>query len=294
MYVVTRTSRCTRAAIIDPNVNRKSTDRQPSPARPARAFLILWIFAIAAPLFPASQGRAETVRHGSTTVHFRATLGPRRLPRDHLAPISLRLAIAVQSPANTLPPQTRLIQIGTNRKGHLERTGLPVCNARRLHGTSSAQALLACGDALVGRGSFLLKTRYPEAPVAATPGTVLAFNARGRRGPEIVAHLYSTVPATTSHLLVFHLHRQAAGPFGTVISARLAPSLDGYGSLLALHLVLHRTYAYHGAVHSYLSASCPAPPGFSASIFPLARAFLAFADHSTLTATATATCWVRR
>jgi hypothetical protein len=275
-------------------VNRKRTDRQPFPSRPACAVLFLFISAIAAPLFLTSRGSAETVRHGSTTVHFRATLSPRRLPRDRLAPISLRLAVAVQSDSDTLPPQTRLIRIATNRNGRFDRAGLPICNPRRLHGTSSAQALLACGDALVGRGTFLLKTRYPEAPVAATPGTVLAFNARGRRGPEIVAHLYSTLPATTSHLLVFHLHRQATGPLGTVISARLAPSLDPYGSLLALHLVLHRTYAYRGALHSFLSASCPAPPGFSGGIFPLARAFLAFADRSTLTATATASCWVRR
>src|SRR4051812_18861311 len=293
MYAVSRTSRYTRAAIIDPNVNRTSTDRQTSPARPARAFLILFIFAIAAPLSPPFPARPAPVPPGSPPVPFRPTPPPRRLPPDRLAPIPLRPAVAVQSDSGTLPPQTRLIRIGTNRNGRLDRTGLPVCNARRLHGTSSAQALLVCGDALVGRGSFLLKTRYPEAPVAATPGTVLAFNARGRHGPEIVAHLYSTLPATTSHLLVFHLHRQAAGPFGTVISTRLAPSLDPYGSLLALHLVLHRTYAYHGAVHSYLSASCPAPPGFSGGIFPLARAFLAFADHSTVAATATATCRVR-
>src|SRR3954464_6571257 len=120
MYAVSRTSRYTRAAIIDPNVNRTSTDRQTSPARPARAFLILFIFAIAAPLFLAFQGRAETVRHGSTTVHFRATLVPRRLPPDRLAPISLRLAVAVQSDSGTLPPQTRLIRIGTNRNGRLD------------------------------------------------------------------------------------------------------------------------------------------------------------------------------
>jgi hypothetical protein len=58
-------------------------------------------------------------------------------------------------------------------------------------------------------------------------------------------------------------------------------------------LTLHRTYSYRGHSRSYLSAACPALPGFPGALFPLARASFAFAGGTTLTQTLNRSCKAR-
>jgi hypothetical protein len=253
--------------------------------------ILLFTLALAAEA-PCAYG--ETVRHGGTLVRFHANLAPSRLPRHQLVPVSLHLSIHVRASSGAQPPATRSIVLALNRGGRFDRAGLPSCDPRHIRGTSTRQALLACSGALIGSGSYLTRTVYPEGSVSLSRGTILAFNATSPRGPAILAHLYSPHPASTAHLLYFHLGRHATAPYGTVLSARLPASLDPNGSLLSLGLRLHRTYTYRGAPHSYLAASCPAPAGIFIGAFPLARASIAFADHSRVTATDTATCRVRR
>ena len=57
---------------------------------------------------------------------------------------------------------------------------------------------------------------------------------------------------------------------------------------------LHRDFTYRGRPRSYLSAACPAPPGFPGAPFPFARAAITFADGPTLTSTLTRSCRVLR
>ena len=56
---------------------------------------------------------------------------------------------------------------------------------------------------------------------------------------------------------------------------------------------LGRNFTYRGKRRSYLSASCPAPKGFSRAPFPLARAGFAFKGGRKLGATLVRSCGVR-
>jgi hypothetical protein len=78
-----------------------------------------------------------------------------------------------------------------------------------------------------------------------------------------------------------------------VITGTLPPSVNRNGYLESIFLQLGRRYVYRGRPRAYLSASCPAPSGFSAAIFPFARASISFDDGRTLSSTLIRTCRVR-
>jgi len=58
-------------------------------------------------------------------------------------------------------------------------------------------------------------------------------------------------------------------------------------------MTLSRRDSFGGHSHSYLSAGCPAPKGFTVAPFSLARTSFAFADGRKLTSTLTRSCRVR-
>ena len=60
--------------------------------------------------------------------------------------------------------------------GACRREGLPTCD-RSLSSASSAQALAACGDALVGTGQFAGRAALPDQDTFAVDGKIYAFNA---------------------------------------------------------------------------------------------------------------------
>ena len=58
-------------------------------------------------------------------------------------------------------------------------------------------------------------------------------------------------------------------------------------------MTLRRTYTYHGARRSYVSAACDAPAGFPVATFPFARAAYGFADGRSLSVAIARSCTVR-
>jgi hypothetical protein len=93
-------------------------------------------------------------------------------------------------------------------------------------------------------------------------------------------------------VIVFTIAPKPHGTYGTVLTADLAKTLGGRKSLTAIELTLARRYRYRGKRHSYLSASCPAPKGFSTVPFPLVRTKFSFAGGSRLTPVLTSQCKV--
>jgi hypothetical protein len=121
---------------------------------------------------------------------------------------------------------------------------------------------------------------------------------RGRRDtkchprPGILAHVYGTEPAPTSYTIPFLISR-AGGEFATRLSASLPEVTSESGYVTGLAIKLERSFTYRGVRHSYLEASCPAPPGFPGAVFSLARASFAFGGGATLGSTLTRSCSVR-
>jgi len=240
----------------------------------------------------AATAAAELSQKGDLFVHFGGAISPKALPRDSLAPITVRIEGRIKTTSAQAPPALRKIEVALNRGGQIDARGLPLCRQSQIELATSAQALSACGPALIGSGGIVAIADAGGRPDVLIRGEVLLFNAREGGRQAILAHIFQTQPAASTRLVVFHI-RHTGGRFGTLISASLPPSLNRHGYLTQIFLTLQRKFTVHGRAHSYISASCAAPPGFTAASFPFAKVSMSFSDGRTLSSTMERTCRVR-
>jgi hypothetical protein len=241
--------------------------------------------------FPQPAG-ATVVQRGEVRVSLAASMAPQRLPRHALAPVTVSIETNITSLAGSKPRQLRRLQIEINREGRLEAPGLPVCRLPQIQPATTAIALAACRGSLVGRGHLSAKVVLPELAPFPSSGDVLAFHGRYKGKPAIFAHIYGTDPFPTSYTLPFVLARKS-GTFGTILSASLPQATGDWGYLTGLSLKLGRSYRYRGRTRGYISASCPAPSGFTVASFPLARAGFGFLGGPSLLTTVSGQCRTR-
>lgn len=232
-------------------------------------------------------------RKGNLQVTVDGKLSPHRLPRKGAAPISVSVGGQITTTDQSLPPQLKGIRIELNRNGRLDSTGLPVCAYHRIQPASSARAKSACRSSLVGQGSFTANITLSGQEPYPTEGRLLVFN--GLRGgkPVLYGHIYSPRPFASSFVIVFSIDKRAKGTFGTALDAPLPKAMDAWGRLTGLRMTLSRRYSYKGVRHSFISAGCSAPAGFSAAVFSLARTEFSFVDGVKLTSTLSSDCQVR-
>ena len=243
-------------------------------------------------LFAASLAHAELIERGDLFVKFQGGIAPTALPRHAEAPISVRVDGTVRSLSRERPPALRYIAIAVNRGGRIDTRGLPLCRRSQIESVSSAQALAACGSALVGRGRFVGAVSFPEQTAFPLRGRILAFNARAGGGRAILAHVYGDDPFPNTRILTFRI-RKTQGTYGTVFTAALPASTNRYGYLKRIVLDLRREFVHRGRKRSYLSAACAAPVGTRIGIFPFVRVSMTFADGRKLASTLIRTCSVR-
>lgn len=252
------------------------------------------VFAFAAALLAAlslvSIAGAELTQKGNLFVRFDGGISPSALPRNEAASIAVRIEGTVRVPTGTEPPALSRIRVALNRSGRLDVRGLPVCRRSRVATTSASQALARCGSALVGSGGIVAMTSFAGQSHTLTRGNILLFNSIEGGHPAVLAHL--SLPGPTTSLIGFSI-RHTAGSYGTVIAAKLPPSLQHNGYLKSIFLRFQRRFTYRGRQRSYLSASCSAPRGFSGAVFPFARASMSFDDGRTLSATLIRSCRVK-
>jgi hypothetical protein len=243
-------------------------------------------------LAPAPAG-AELTEKGNLFIRFDGALTPNALPRQSRVPISVRIEGMIRQIGGDSPPALRQMEVAINRAGHLDTKGLPVCKRNRLRGASSAEAIEACGSALVGDGGYTVGTTLPDQADTVSPGEILLFNSRNRGQATVLAQAFQSEPVPLERIFVFKIRHRRRGAYGYTVAADVPVGLSRHGYLKSIYLHLGRTYAYRGRRHSYLSAACPAPAGFSVAVFPFAHASMSFVDGRTLASTLTRSCRVR-
>jgi len=243
--------------------------------------------------FGAALAHAELVEHGNLFVKFQGGIAPTNLPRDTNAPISVNVDGTVRVLSGDRPPALRFISIAINRGGRIETKGLPVCRRSEIEAGTSASAMAACGDALVGTGRYAAGVDFPEQNAFPLQGRLLAFNTVVDGERAILAHVYGKKPFPNSRIFVFHI-RKTIGTYGTLLTAALPKSINRNGYLKRIVLNLRRTYVYMGRKRSYLSAACGAPEGLTVGVFPFVKVGMTFADGRKLASTLIRTCTVRR
>jgi hypothetical protein len=259
-----------------------------------RAERVLGVIALSVGcLLCASVAHAELVERGDLFVKFAGGIAPTALPRVERAPIAVRVDGTVRVLSGERPPALRHITIAINHGGVIDTRGLPTCRRAQIEPATSQQALEACRSALVGEGRYLGALALPEQDRFPLQGRVLAFNAVVGGQRAILAHVYGGEPVPNSRIIVFHIH-QAHGTFGTTLSAALPARLNRSGYLKKISLTLRRTFVYRGQKHSYLSAACAAPAGFTSATFPFSKVSMTFADGRKLSSTLIRTCRVQK
>lgn len=252
-----------------------------SPNSPRRTLLPLACIAllIAALLATAATTAAETVQQEGVRLSFGGEISPRSLPREAPAPVRISLSAGIAGAQGHPLPQLQQMTIAINRFGRLDASGLPVCRLGQVQPASTADARRNCRDSLVGSGRFEASVEIAEQVPYPTRGHIDAFNGRYHGKPAILLHVYGTDPIASSYtlpMIISHTH----GTYGIVLRTSLAKTTPSAGRVTGLSLHLGRTYTYGGRRHSYLSASCPAPSGFTVASFPFVRAKLGFADRA--------------
>ncbi len=251
---------------------------------------LLLALALIAAGTPVAAG--ETVQKGNLRVAFLGEFAPHALPRQGAAPISVAIGGRITTTDGKAPPQLRRITIAINRNGRLDATGLPVCRLDEIQPSTSQGALAACRRSLVGEGRFSANVELPQQAPFPADGKVLAFAGVERGRPVILAHVYGTDPIPTSYTLPFEI-RNSSGTYGTVLTASLPQVTADWGFVTGLRLNLNRQFTYRGERRSYLSAGCPAPPGFGGASFPFAQASFSFSRGPTLASVLNRACRTR-
>jgi hypothetical protein len=254
----------------------------------------LAIAAVLLACLPAGVAAArQFVQQGTLRVAFEAKLLPRALPRERNAPVTVHLAGAIRTTDGSTPPQLREISIAMNRAGVVSAKGLPSCQAPELQQTSTEAALAVCRGALVGRGHFAANVDFPGAPVFPARGTVLVFNSSTKSRPGLLLHLYGSSPVRAAFVLPFKITRSTKGKFGTIFSTHIPRLASDKGYVTDIDLTIGRNYRYQGSQHSFISASCAAPAGFTSIPYELAKATFTFAGDQKLTSRLPGDCKVR-
>jgi len=251
---------------------------------------IVIVGLIAAVLALASLAQAEVIQRGGIRVTFDGQIVPSRLPRSGSAPVMVAVATKIASTNPKSQPQLTRIQVAINRNGHLDPTGLPVCEISDIQPSTTDKALEACPGSKVGEGSFSATVAVTSKVAFPAAGKLVAFNGTYEGRPAILAHVYGTDPLPTSFTLPFVIGK-GHGAYGTTLTATL-PAAEG-NFVTGIELTLHRTFTYKGKARSYASAGCPAPKGFSGAPFPFAKATYAFVGGKRLTSTLTRSCKAR-
>jgi hypothetical protein len=251
---------------------------------------LLALIAIAAPV---AFSAAQTTQQGNLRVTVSGRLAPKKLPREGLAPISVSVGGQIATTDQSLPPTLKTLRIELNRHGRLDYEGLPTCNYGRIQPGSSSHALAGCRSSLVGEGTFSADITLSGQEPYPTQGKLLVFNSVKGGKPVLYGHIYSAHPFATSFVIVFKVSQLAKGTYGVVLDAPLPKAMKSWGRLTGLSMTLDRRFNYKGTSHSYISSGCPAPKGFSATPFPLARTSFAFAGGKELSSVLTGECKVR-
>lgn len=219
--------------------------------------------------------RADVTATHDAFITFDSKIFPRILPRFRSIPVTIRIDGHVKARSGREPAPLTKIELAINRAASLFRRGLPICDISSIDPSSSAEALAACSGSQIGYGRIKAESKFPGQPHFFFNGRAALFNGRLQDGrPAILIHVFNAKPPS-SFIFPFVISKRH-GLYGTVLTADAR--ISRWSRITEFKLVLNRTYRYRGRRRSYLSASCPAPKGFSVGISPFVQATLRFGD----------------
>lgn len=243
-------------------------------ARRRQVGVLATLITITAVILVAAAGAsAVTVIAGNLLIKLNGSTSPKALPRDKPAPIAFHGSASVSTKDGSHIPPALSTQLLVDKHIKLDTTGLPTCTLAKLQATGPAEAMRACGDALIGKGTSTAQVQFPEQASFEAKGPLLAFNgpsgggggAYGGNGyQEQFYYVYADVPVPTA-LIAIGKVSNATGRYGYKISISIPKIAGGAGSFSGAEFTIDRKWTYKGEKHSFLNAEC-ANGHFSAQV----------------------------
>jgi hypothetical protein len=234
-------------------------------------------------LFGAGGASAVTLRAGELVIDADGAVWPERLPGDAPAPISFRVGASISTVDQSPLPALQTFAFDADRQGEFFTAGLPKCAPAKLQSTTTAQAMRACGDSLVGTGTTSALLAFPERSPYLVSAPLLMFNGGSKGGKTLlVMQVYARKPIPTTFVVLGKV-TPGKGAYGTHTTVAIPTIANGYGSLKSFAVRIHRTWTYRGKKRSFLLARC-------ATGHYLAHAEFGFADGTLLSGTLIKSC----
>jgi hypothetical protein len=247
------------------------------------------LVAVGAILFAAGGASAVTVLAGNLKIEIDGSTRPSVLPKNKPVPIDFKGGASVSTRDGSHIPPALSTELLVDKHIELDTTGLPTCSAAKLESVAPAQAMQACGGALLGKGTSTAEVQFPEQSAFEATGPLLAFNgpsgggAYGGKGySEQLYYVYANVPLPTALVAVGKVS-PANGKYGYRISISIPKIAGGAGSFHSAEFTIGRKWTYKGEKHSFLNAEC-ANGHFSAQVK------VAFGDGSEMIGDVLQTC----
>jgi hypothetical protein len=230
----------------------------------------------------AGGASATTVLAGNLLIKINGHTSPRALPKDEMAPIGFHGSASIATRDGSHIPAALGTQLLVDKHIGLDTTGLPTCSLGQIEARTPAEAMRACGDALIGKGTSTAQVQFPESAAFEASGPLLAFNGPPSGGGgyggsgynQQLYYVYADVPVPTA-LIAIGKVTKATGKYGYEISISIPTIAGGAGSFNSAEFTIDRKWAYKGTKHSFLNAEC-ANGHFDAQVG------IAFGDGSSL------------
>jgi hypothetical protein len=198
------------------------------------------------------------VRAGRMVLEIDGGVTPNALPKHGLAPVTIKGSGKLSTVDGSHPPALREAALDTDRDIVVGVGGLPTCRIGQLRARAVEQARVACGNAIVGRGSATVEVAFPEQKPFRSTGPLLLFNGGERnRVVTMLAYAYVDVPVPTAVVAVAKLTRVNKGPYGLHPVIDVPVIAGGAGSVVAANIEMGRTYTFMGRRRSVFSGRCP-------------------------------------
>jgi hypothetical protein len=257
-----------------------------------RAVPLAALLALAAFGLSGGPAGAERLQEGNLIVSLNGGISPNKLPRHHAAPVAVYMEGGVHTSDGTALPRVDRLKLELAWRGELMTQGLPVCPQVRLKGTETHQAVEVCRGALVGRGRLAAKIFVPGQDPFGIRANLLAFNGRTKVGRRaVLVHAYTNDPPI-SFVIPFIVHR-GKGAFHTILVTTIRRSVGTWPHVSSFRIDVGRRFFWRGKRRSYLNASCPLPPNFTAGFLSSTRATYKFAGGDELTIESVRGCRAR-
>ncbi|HEX8689952.1 MAG TPA: hypothetical protein VF729_06895 [Solirubrobacterales bacterium] len=209
--------------------------------------------SLAATAAPAGAARISV---GNLILRADGGFTPRQLPRRTYVPIRFEGHGNIEMRDGSAPPALRRIRLDFDRDGKLTTTGLPVCHAGQIEGTSTQDARSRCGGAQVGSGNVAATAALPFLGRVNVKAPLTLFNGPKQNGGwTVLAHAQTNVLLPETYVVTIPIEPRRGG-YAYRSTFDIPPLLGGLAALTHIDAKVGRRYTAGGQERSFISARC--------------------------------------